>query len=385
MHESCATAREYGCHFKPFADLQHSIQQYTCELSKVFFRKKALQSDRRWWLSVFYSFLIQSPVRQTLVMIQAETHSGPVVKDSAPTQCTQYCYTALNIFDAASAGWDPITSDEDLETLLSGSDIDQKVARHIKVAREAIPKDRSGNETQNSFEFLRNMFGMDMNTRVLRRTSTRRISFKDSTAAMTIQPPLFVPSASHSPPRGLFSDSEHASLDHVKHHDSETESSVPPPLPPPKLVPVEEWESLRGYRAGAKKRRATSPPQEDDERRPSTDNFPLLLSTADDSSDRANSISSINSFSSIKAAYGTLALDSPGGGQSPKLMSSSPHSTTPDYMQQPGKPPAISSHELISRRSAKLRTNAAGKSNGSYMCECCPKKPEKFGTLEELG
>ncbi|KAG6356043.1 hypothetical protein INS49_015428 [Diaporthe citri] len=142
MHESCVTTREDGCYFKSFAELQHGIQQYTSELSKVFFRKKALQSDRRWWLSVFYSLLIQSPVRQTLVMIMAGTNSGLLVKDSDPTQCTQYCYTAINIFDAASAGWDPITSDEDLEPLLSGSDIDQKVSKHIKVAREAIFKGR---------------------------------------------------------------------------------------------------------------------------------------------------------------------------------------------------------------------------------------------------
>lgn len=382
MHGSCVTTREEGCHFKPFADLQHSIQQYTSELSKVFFRKKALQSDRRWWLSVFYSFLIQSPVRQTLVMIQAETNSGPLVKDSDPTQCTQYCYTALNIFDAASAGWDPITSDEDLEYLLSGSDIDQKVARHIKVAREAIHRDRLGNETHDSFEFLKNMFGMDMSARVRRRISTRRISSKDSTAAMTPQPALCVPSASQTP---HFSDAEHASSDHIKNHDSDTESSIPPPLPPPGFVPAEEWESLRGYKSGTNKRRATSPPQEDGERRLSTDNFPLFLSTADDTSDRANSISSINSFSSINAAYGTLALDSPGSGQSQRLMSSSPHSTTPDNTQQPGKPPAISAHELIRRRSAMPRTNAAGKVQGFYMCDCCPKKPKKFSTREELG
>ncbi|KAI7777892.1 hypothetical protein LA080_002944 [Diaporthe eres] len=381
MHGSCITTREEGCHFKPFADLQHSIQQYTSELSKVFFRKKALQSDRRWWLSVFYSFLIQSPVRQTLVMIQAETNSGPLVKDSGPTQCTQYCYTALNIFDAASAGWDPITSDEDLEYLLSGSDIDQKVARHIKVAREAIHRDRMGNEIHDSFEFLKNMFGMDVSARVRRRISTRRISSKGSTAAMTPQPALCVPSASQTP---HFSDSEHASSDHIKNHDSDTESSIPPPLPPPRFVPAEEWESLRGYKSGTNKRRATSPPQEDGERRLSTDNFPLFLSTADDTSDRANSISSINSFSSINAAYGTLALDSPGSGQSQRLMSSSPHSTKPDNTQQPGKPPAISAHELIRRRSAMPGTNAAGKVQGFYMCDCCPKKPKKFSTREEL-
>lgn len=382
MHASCVATREEGCQFRPFADLQHGIQQYTTELSKVFFRKKALQSDRRWWLSVFYSLLIQSPVRQTLLMIQAETDPGLLIKDSGPTQCSQYCHTALNIFDAASAGWDPITSDEDLQILLSGSDIDQKVARHVKVAREAILKDRRENETHNSFELLKSMFDMDMSTRVRRRISTRRISYKDSIAATTPQPALFAPNATQTSPP--FGDSGQGSPDHFNNHDSEAEFSIPPPLPPPRFVPVEEWESLRGYRAGTNKRRATSPPQEDDERRLSTDNFSLSLSTADNTSDRANSISSMNSFSSINAAYGTLALESPGSGQSSRLMSSSPYSTTPDNMQKPGNPLAIGAHELIRRRSAKLGTNAAGKIQGLYMCECCPRKPKKFDTREEL-
>ena len=89
----------------------------------------------------FYSLFIQAPVRQTLVMVQAES-AGHFSKDTSPTPCSQYCYTVLNIFDAASAGWDPITSDDDLTPFLSGSDSDQKVARHIKVAHETILKDQ---------------------------------------------------------------------------------------------------------------------------------------------------------------------------------------------------------------------------------------------------
>lgn len=384
MHQSCLEiGGEKRCRFKCFAELQHHIRQYTLELSRVFFRKKALQSDRRWWLCVFYSLLIQAPVRQTLIMIQAEINAGPLAQDDGPTPCSRYCYTVLHIFDAASAGWDPITSDKDLGTLLSGSDLDKDLAKHIKIARETTLESRLGDKANQTFEFLRNLFEMDVSERVRRRASAKGISIKNASATAP-QPALSNPKASQKP---HFSDSEHASTGPVKHHDSGTKSSMlPPPFPPTRFIPVEYWQFLRGERPGTIQRRATSPPQEcDNQRQLSTDSFSPSLSTADDVSDRASSISSINSYPSINAAYGTLALESPGSGQSPRLMSSSTHSTTPDNTQQPDKPPAIGDQELIIRRSAKLRTGTARKVQGFYTCDCCPNEPEKFDTHEELG
>lgn len=163
MHGFCDETREGGCRLQCFANLQHHIQQYTSELSKVFFRKKALQSDRRWWLSVFYSLFIQAPVRQTLVMVQGEINFGPLVNDAGPHSCRRYCYTVLNMFDAASAGWDPITSDDDLQPLLLGSKLEKKLAKHVKIAREMelINHAHLEDETLSTFDFLRNLFEVD--------------------------------------------------------------------------------------------------------------------------------------------------------------------------------------------------------------------------------
>lgn len=382
MHGFCGKAREEGCRFQCFATLQDNIQQYTSELSKVFFRKKALQSDRRWWLSVFYSLVIQALVRQTLLMVHSKIDSSPLVRDAEPNFCSRYCYTVLNIFDAASAGWDPITSNDDLEPLLLGSDLEKKLAKHVATAREIklTSHDHTRDMPLSTFDHLRKLFEMDANERVRRRVSTKRSSSKDA-AAMAPQYALSIPEASQTP---RFSDSENSSTD----RGSETEIPIPPPfLPPSRFIPVEDWEGLIGYKAGVNKRRATSPPQEcDDERRFSTDSVPQLLSTADDASDRANSISSVNSYSSINAAYGTLGLDSPGSGQSSRLMSSSPQSPIPDNIHQSDIPRAMSVHDIIRQRAAKLRGNAGvGKIQGFYMCDCCPKKPKKFNTREELG
>ncbi|KAK2602864.1 hypothetical protein N8I77_009366 [Diaporthe amygdali] len=348
MHKACGTGPEDGCRFKCFADLQNQIDKYAIELSRVFFRKRSLQSDRRWWLSVFYSLCIQASVRQTLSMVQAEVN---VRLTADPYIWSQYCYIALNMFDAASAGWDPITSDQGTGHLLSGSALNQKLARHIAIARKTILENFIGDLQHNSFEFLKNLFEMDKDAGVVvrRQVLTQGTSSRHSTA-MNPQPALAIPIAEHTP---RFSDSEHASTDDIEYHGSETEDRIhPPALPYPRLVQMDSWEGLRGYAGGTNKRRATSPPEDHDSmRRPSTDSFSRCLSTPDDVSDRTNSISSVNSFSSINAAYGTLALDSPGSGFSSEFMTG---------RSRAGRPPAI------------------------YMCNCCPKKPKSFETRDEL-
>lgn len=384
MHGFCGTTREETCLFQCFATLQHHIQEYTSEVSKVFFRKKALQSDRRWWLSAFYSLVIQAAVRQTLLLVHSEINFSPLVGDSGPNPCSRYCYTVLNIFDAASAGWDPITSDDELGHLLSGSDLERELAKHVTTAREMQLKSHvhTRDMSLSTFDYLRNLFEVDSDERVRRHASTKGASSKDATA-ITPQSALPIPKASETP---HFSDSEDAT-DHAKDHDSKTQFSIPPPpLPPPRLLPVESLEGLRGHKAGTNKRRATSPPQEcNDERRFSADSVSQLFSTVDDTSDRANSISSVNSCSSINAAYGTLDLDSPGSGQSSRLMSSSPQPPAPDNMRQFDTTQAMSSRDTKPQRAANPRRNSGvGKIRGFYVCECCP-RPMIFNTREELG
>lgn len=348
MHKACGTGPEDGCRFKCFADLQNQIDKYAIELSRVFFRKRSLQSDRRWWLSVFYSLCIQTSVRQTLSMVQAEVN---VRLTADPYIWSQYCYTALNMFDAASAGWDPISSDHGSSHLLSGSALNQILARHIAIARKTILENFIGDQQHNSFEFLKSLFEMDKDAGVVvrRRVLTQGTSLRHSTA-MNSQPALAIPSAEHT---SRFSDFEHASTDDIEYHVSETEDRIHlPARPSPRLVQMDSWEGLRGYAGGTNKRRATSPPEDQDSmRRPSTDSFSRCLSTPDDLSDRTNSISSVNSFSSINAAYGTLALDSPGSGFSSELMTG---------RSRAGRPPAL------------------------FLCNCCPKKPKSFETRDEL-
>lgn len=195
---------------------------------------------------------------------------------------------------------------------------------------------------------------------------------------MATQPALFIVNANQT---AQSSDAEYAGTDHVENDDSDTGHL--PPIDPPQSVPMD---GVRRYKARTNKRRATSPPQEDDsESRHSTDKVPQLVSMEDDASDRANSISSMNSFSSINAAYGTLALDSPGSEQSSRLISSGPQSPTPDNMQKLDIPGVMSFRDCIRQwAEAKIEIGAVGKIQGSYTCDCCPKNPKKFDTHAEL-
>lgn len=63
---------------------------------------------------------------------------------------------------------------------------------------------------------------------------------------------------------------------------------------------------------------------------------------------------------------------------------SSPHQRTPSEQPLPAQP----THAAVSsRKLAEIPTNPsslAAKLKGPYMCDCCPKKPKKFETEEEL-
>jgi hypothetical protein len=62
----------------------------------------------------------------------------------------------------------------------------------------------------------------------------------------------------------------------------------------------------------------------------------------------------------------------------------SPHSRTPS--EQP-LPPQVTRTVVSPRKLAEIpksHSNLAAKLKGSFMCECCPKKPKKFETEEEL-
>ncbi|KUI70402.1 hypothetical protein VM1G_11706 [Cytospora mali] len=75
----------------------------------------------------------------------------------------RYCHTALDLFTAAAAGWDPISSEDDYHhtLLLMESDIDRKLANHLTAARSlTLTTEKDPDHIHHSFELLRNHFDM---------------------------------------------------------------------------------------------------------------------------------------------------------------------------------------------------------------------------------
>lgn len=299
MHKLCGQGNDAGCQFECFKHLQHHLDRYAAELSRVLFRKKNLQSDRRWWLSVFYSLYVQAYVRRVLITIQSHTDHENLYAD-----WSRYCHTPLVLFKAAAAGWDPISSKDDTSLPPVGSDNDAKLYRHISVARDvirAVSEDDYSHDTRTSSGILWDLFECQIQL---------------------------------------------------------------------------ELEDSRPYYHGGTKRRANSPPQGDEAmRRASTDNLSLRSSASSCSSGRASSFASINS------AYGALNFDTSVDRPSSDQISPS---SVPSGVLQPYN------HDLVDQRTSSspaLRLTPSldpGSTQDFFMCDCCPKKPKRFATREEL-
>lgn len=89
------------CNDKNVDSLMSAIKRYIEQLSKVFFKKENLRG-KTWWLSVFYSLVIQSLVRAILKAIVAD---GGV---EIPSSINQYLHLAVRLFVATSGAHDPL-------------------------------------------------------------------------------------------------------------------------------------------------------------------------------------------------------------------------------------------------------------------------------------
>jgi hypothetical protein len=130
-----------------------NIKLYLDELSRVFFKKENLRNRGPSWLSIFYSFCIQSLVRTALLEIAERT--GATVTIQAKVAVKQYLYLPLRLFVASNSGStykDPMLSDETTEGGLPNPEAYQQ-------AREAVNcVDWHSTGIQNSGDYLKQLF-----------------------------------------------------------------------------------------------------------------------------------------------------------------------------------------------------------------------------------
>jgi hypothetical protein len=115
-------------------------------LSYVFFKKENLRG-KTWWLSAFYSLVIQSVVRRLLLKF-VETFPP------APPSIKQYLHLAVRFFIASSGKFDPLACD-----LHPAEDEDRE---HYEAARLAVrQKEWKSLGIENSGDYLRKLFEDD--------------------------------------------------------------------------------------------------------------------------------------------------------------------------------------------------------------------------------
>ncbi|PMD43844.1 hypothetical protein L207DRAFT_562952 [Hyaloscypha variabilis F] len=146
-HRSCHPS-QCGCYV--IDELHTNSTLYLDELSRVFFKKENLRDRAPSWLSIFYSFCIQSLVRNFLVNMIA-LPEVPKTK-MAETAASQYLYLPLRLFNASNSGSkDRFGPDE---TTYPGAN-----AEHYRQARRAVNySEWISNGVETPSDYLKRLF-----------------------------------------------------------------------------------------------------------------------------------------------------------------------------------------------------------------------------------
>jgi hypothetical protein len=115
----------------------------------VFFKKENLRG-KIWWLSVFYSLVIQSIVRK---LLQRLVDHLP----ATPSSINRYLHLAVRLFIASSGGYDPLTRERDPSSPILEVRKNNYDAAKISVRQ----KDWRSLGLQNSGDYLQKLFEDD--------------------------------------------------------------------------------------------------------------------------------------------------------------------------------------------------------------------------------
>ncbi|KAI1135999.1 hypothetical protein F5Y05DRAFT_121317 [Hypoxylon sp. FL0543] len=362
LHDECMASK---CQVQPFQDLSSSVKSFTDELSKVIFRKENRLHEKRWWLSAFYGFWIQSHVRRTIRFVESQTtfQLSPETKHA----CSSYLLLALELFEAASASFDPLVSAWSLDE--EPPNMDFRLMKYYRLAQKAL----SGQwacDAGSSIDLLRCLY-------------------QDSDTS---------PSA-HTRGEWPLSSAPNLGNDEPESHGNI--KSRPPIFQTHKLAQPGSKFSVPVRTRSKAKRRAGSPLQDVGFIRRNGSSSSML-----DSRDlRSRALSAASPASPMSPAYsfayGTSSSTRWNGSadslaEMSKLLGTSPPNPRDqfDYLSpSKGHRPSLhykSSNESfleLPRTLNKRRPASTARDSFLrmlYSCECCPKKPKNFETMEEL-
>ncbi|KAI0192339.1 hypothetical protein EV127DRAFT_406866 [Xylaria flabelliformis] len=392
LHANCDIQQ---CRVESFRKLSSGISAFIEEFSRIVFRKENRATERKWWLSAFYGLYIQSFVRRTIVFV--EDQSLAHLRDhhsELHRNCSNYLTLATNLFEAASASYDPLVSAWSLEKEPIDHKFDVRLIKYYRLAQEALKADLWAQKNiQSSFEFLSLAFGEDL-------TSMRNRQNKhDIFPTLPLRPMLHRSSMESTTRR--FSSGFATESDVI--YESESCPHVSSPAMESSLLQKFNGKGLGRLRTNSgAKRRASSPPQSDGSLRRNDSSSSMLNITAI----RRRGLSFATQTSPLSSPY-LVAYDStasPRWNGSEDSLSNLPQLLSPDSPAPQGnqefagsmplRTPSLhnkSSNESflempgrLNRRRSRSNLVRSRNSQTFFMCECCPKKPKKFDSAEAL-
>lgn len=158
---SHTTCTSFECKIDSVDKLNAYLKGYIRLLSDVIFKKNA-KLGKDWWLSVFYSFCIQSFVRGALLTLVSKFDVNQI------TAVSQYLHIAVNLFfvicNATGKGYDPLSYDfhnlSVVETfVLTRSYLRVEDGRLAQIAVQNKLWELNGIDS--SYDYLGQLFGMD--------------------------------------------------------------------------------------------------------------------------------------------------------------------------------------------------------------------------------
>jgi hypothetical protein len=171
------------CEIESIQNLSISLGIYLDELSEVFFLKANMLDKSPWWLSVFYSFCIQSMVRKGLMKLVTKR---PKVQTEVPTMgiiqnagVHQYLYLPLRLFIASSE-----TPGRILDPVARSNTFDHE--DYVQAQSAVNQPEWRAQGIRSSADFLRRIFqdtGCVLRTQEMKRDPKTKIGFKRSRKA----------------------------------------------------------------------------------------------------------------------------------------------------------------------------------------------------------
>ncbi|KAH9995010.1 hypothetical protein F4779DRAFT_631719 [Xylariaceae sp. FL0662B] len=375
LHDDCKSAK---CQVQPFQSLSFNIRSFIEELSKVILRKENRPHDRRWWLSVFYGLWIQSYVRRVIRFVGQPENQPGILSPEMQRNCSEYLLLGLELFDAASASFDPLLLAWSLENEPHDPKLDLRLMKYYRLAQKILLTEQwTMRSITNSIDYLSRLF-QDMDTipmtsvsqdiNVAPRSASRQLS-----GGATIDTLYGVPSMSHTRPSVLRLST---------------------------LARPEEGSSNSSRIRYGAKRRARSPPGNMSSIRRNgssssmldrdirTRSFPIPIAR----SPMSNYSFAYGTSNSTKWNGSTDSLADMGQlfGSSPPTSRSQFEYSSSSNMNKPALHTKSSNESFLELPLARNRRRPIGHSaktsgfQGQFVCECCPKKPKRFETAEEL-